>query len=92
MKFYYPVIISRKQDGTFHGTFPDLEMCDVDAGSLNDLLFAAQEAAYSWIDVEMHEDEPIMPPATDLEDLHPAEGEDVRMILVNYRLTEGWDE
>jgi hypothetical protein len=40
----------------------------------------------------MHEDEPIMPPATDLEDLHPAEGEDVRMILVNYRLTEGWDE
>lgn len=92
MKFYYPVILTKKEDGSYHGSFPDLAMCEVDGKDEFDVLAKAQEAAYTWIDVEMQEDDPKLPPTTDPKDIEKKPGTDVRMILVNYRLTEGWDE
>ena len=92
MKFYYPVILAEKEDGTWHGHFPDLAMCEVHAASLEDALDKAVEAAYAWIDLELLEEDPHLPPATDWADIPLKENEQVREILVNYRFSEGWEE
>lgn len=92
MQFIYPAIIKENADGTFHATFPDLAGCQATGDDINDLMVEAQEAAFSWIDLEMHEDEPELPPVSDEDDLHLSAGEFVRQILVHYRLSEGWDE
>ena len=52
----------------------------------------ANAAAYDWIDLEMQEDEPDIPPASVAEDLTLSEGEFVRNILIIYRILDGWDE
>ena len=92
MRFIYPAVFSQKPDGTWHAVFPDLTMCEADGHSLDDAIRNATAAAYDWIDLELHEDEPDMPPATDPRDIKTAEGEIVRRILVIYRMLEGWDE
>ncbi len=92
MKFIYPVIVKQREDGVFHARFPDLAMCEAEGSSMMDVLRNATAAAHDWIALEMEEDEPDLPPATDPEDIHPAEGESVRQILVIYRFQDGWDE
>ena len=92
MRFIYPVVISRKEDKTYHAVFPDLAMCEADGDSVDDVLRNANLAAYEWIDLEMHEDEPDIPPASVPEDIVLSEGEFVRSVLVIYRILEGWDE
>ncbi len=92
MRFIYPAIFSRKPDGMWHAEFPDLAMCEAEGHSLDDAIRNATSAAYDWIDLELHEDEPDMPPATDPRDIKTGEGEIVRRILVIYRILEGWDE
>lgn len=92
MKFYYPVVIEKKEEGSWHAFFPDLKMCEADGTDEFDVLQNAREAAYGWIDLEMQETDPQLPSPTDPKDVRKEPGQDVRMILVNYRLTEGWDE
>lgn len=94
MRFIYPAVIKQNEEGTFDATFPDLECCEAHGPSLMEVLREANAAAYDWIDLELHEDDPQMPPATDLEDLVPTlkDGEFARNILVIYRMNEGWDE
>lgn len=92
MRFIYPAVFSEKPDGTWHAVFPDLAMCEADGSSLDDCIRNANEAARDWIDLELHEDEPDLPPATSPEDIELKEGEIVRRILVIYRMLEGWDE
>ena len=52
----------------------------------------ANEAARTWITVELEEEDPIFPHVSDLEDIELAEDEIVRNISVNIRFYEGWDE
>ncbi|MBQ9321567.1 MAG: type II toxin-antitoxin system HicB family antitoxin [Eubacterium sp.] len=92
MKFYYPVIVKQENDGRYHAVFPDLTMCEAYGDTMDDCLGAATEAAYDWIELELQEDEPELPSVTDHEDMHLADGEEVRMILVNMRLRPGFDE
>lgn len=92
MKFYYPAVIRKLNDGTFHAVFPDLEQCEAFGETLDDVLDHAIEAAASWISAELEEEEPLLPSATDPVDLMTDPDLIVRNILVNYRFTEGWEE
>ena len=92
MRFVYPAVIKEREDGTFHAYFPDLSMCEAEGPTLMQVLREAKEAAYNWVDLELMEDDPRMPPSSDPEDIILKEGEFVRNILVIYRMHEGWDE
>ncbi|MEE0954670.1 MAG: type II toxin-antitoxin system HicB family antitoxin [Eubacterium sp.] len=95
MRFYYPAIVTKKTDGSYHADFPDLEMCEADGYNEDDCLDKAKDALYSWIDVELQEEgEPDLPPASDIEELEKGLGENqfVRTVMIIYRILEGWEE
>lgn len=92
MTFTYPVIMTRREDGSWEGEFPDLEMCRCHGASLAEALEDARAQAYNWIDLELQEETPVMPYVTDIEDIEKKPGQEVRNIMVHYRYTEGWDE
>ncbi len=92
MRFIYPAIITKYDDGHYEADFPDLKLCHAEGASEMEVLREAKAAAYDWIDLELKEDEPDLPPASDPEDLHPGSNAFVRNILVIYRMHEGWDE
>ncbi len=92
MTFIYPVILTKKEDGSWEGEFPDLEMCRCQGASLHDALEDARLQAYNWIELELQEENPQMPLVSDVEDLELLQGQEVRNIMVHYRFTEGWDE
>jgi predicted RNase H-like HicB family nuclease len=93
MKFIYPAIIGKKEDGSFEATFPDLDCCMAQGSSLEETVDAANAAMYDWIYLELSEDG-TLPPISDLQDLshHLKDGEVVRNICVNVVLTDGYDE
>lgn len=91
MKFVYPAIIEKTKTG-YHASFPDLMMCEADGETLGEVLDHAQDMMYSWIDVELQEDEPDLPGVTDEEDMDLKEGQFVRNIMITYRFHSGWDE
>ena len=72
--------------------FPDLECCEADGETLDDAIEKANEACRTWIEVELEEDEPVMPYVSDIEDIKVQDGDVVRNISVNIRFYEGWDE
>ena len=92
MTFIYPVILTRKEDGSWEGEFPDLEMCRCKGATLHEALEDARLQAYEWIDLELQEDDPVMPHVSEEGDLALKEGQEVRSVMVHYRYTEGWDE
>ncbi len=92
MTFIYPVVLTRKEDGTWKGEFPDLHMCECEGKTLFDALEDARLQAYNWIDLELNDEDPVMPRVTDLDDIPVEPGQEVRNIMVHYRYTEGWDE
>ncbi len=93
MKFFYPVIVTEEKNG-YHAEFPDLTMCEADGDTLEDVLENAREAAFNWIDLELQEDDPVLPPSSDKADLElqAADNQTVREILVTYRMMDGWEE
>ncbi|WP_296065968.1 type II toxin-antitoxin system HicB family antitoxin [[Ruminococcus] lactaris] len=92
MKFIYPAVFKKKTDGGYDAYFPDLEFCEASGDTLDDAIDNANEAARTWITVELEEDEPILPHVSDPEDILLAEDELIRNISVNIRFYEGWDE
>ena len=57
MKFTYPAVIHKTEEGTFHAAFPDLACCEAEGDTLDDAIDNANEAAYNWIYAEVMEDE-----------------------------------
>ena len=92
MKFTYPAIFKRTEDGRYRGYFPDLAMCEVEGADLEDAIRNAIEAEGDWIRLELEETDPQLPTISAHEDLVLDEGEFVRNIGVNIRFYEGWDE
>ncbi len=96
MRFVYPAVIKKLSDTHYHATFPDLALCEADGDSLDDCIRNCNLEAYDWIDLEMHEEDPDIPGATDLDELEAKYGNEpdtfVRNILTIYRMREGWDE
>ena len=91
MKFIYPAVFQKTEDGTFTGYFPDLECCYAKGETLDDAIEAANEAAYNWISLELEEDG-VLPAISVQSDMDLKEGDIVRNISVNIRFYEGWDE
>ena len=52
----------------------------------------ANAAALDWIQVELEEEDPKLPPVSDISDIPAEEGTVIRNISVNIRFYEGWDE
>ncbi|HJA12064.1 MAG TPA: type II toxin-antitoxin system HicB family antitoxin [Candidatus Mediterraneibacter merdipullorum] len=92
MKFIYPAVFRKTENGGYHAFFPDLECCEADGDTLDDAIENANEACRNWISVELEEDEPNMPYVSDIEDIEKKDGDIVRNISVNIRFYEGWDE
>ena len=94
MIFTYPAVFHKNPDNTYSGYFPDLEGCTASGSTVDEVLNDAIEAARTWIYVEFEMDEgfPMLPPVTYLEDIK-LEGDDfARNISVIVRLRDGWDE
>lgn len=92
MKFIYPAIFHKTEEGTYEGYFPDLECRSARGDTLDEAVGTANEAATDWITLELSEEEPDLPYITDVADLPLKEGDVVRQISVNIRFYEGWDE
>lgn len=92
MKFMYPAVFRKNEDGTYNGYFPDLECCTSTGDTLDEAIENANEAAYNWITVELDEEEPNLPSISDPSDLDLTPEDIVRIISVNIRFYEGWDE
>ncbi len=92
MRFIYPAVVHKREDGSYKATFPDLKMCEAEGSSVDECLRNANLSAYDWIALEMEEDDPELPPASDLRDIQVEEGDIVRNVLVIYRILEGWEE
>ena len=56
MKFVYPAVFRKHEDGTYHGYFPDLACCYAEGDTLEDAVDNANEAARTWIQVELEDD------------------------------------
>ncbi len=94
MRFIYPAIIRPMEDGSFYAYLPDLEGCTATGFSIDDCLEEANAAVLNWIETELEEEVPFLPPVSDPEDIIPLlkEGEFIRNVCVTYRIMEGWDE
>ena len=92
MKFIYPAIIRKEENGTFKATFPDLACCEATGDSLDDVIEKANEAAVGWLELELSEEMPMLPPVTDKDDLVLQEGELVRDICANVKFYDGCEE
>ncbi|MEI3244675.1 MAG: type II toxin-antitoxin system HicB family antitoxin [Lachnospiraceae bacterium] len=92
MKFIYPAIIKKTAEGTYRASFPDLACCEATGDSLDDVIEKANEAAVGWLELELSEDEPVLPPVTDKEDIVLEAGELVRDICANVKFYDGWEE
>ncbi|OUQ51483.1 type II toxin-antitoxin system HicB family antitoxin [Lachnoclostridium sp. An118] len=92
MNFIYPAVFRKGEDGKYHASFPDLECCEAVGDTLDDAIDNANDAARSWLSVELEEEEPELPRVSDMEDIPAEEGDIIRNISVNIRFYEGWDE
>ena len=92
MKFTYPAIIHKTEEGTYKASFPDLACCEAVGDSMDEVIERANEAAYGWIELELQEEDCDLPAVSHPEDLELQEGDVVRNICVNIKFYEGWDE
>ena len=78
MKFIYPALIRKTEEGKYQASFPDLECCYATGDTLEEAVDNANDGD--------------LPPVSDPHDIELQEGDEVRNIAVNIRFTEGWDE
>lgn len=94
MKFTYPAVITKKEDGTYHGYCPDLATCEADGETVQETADNLTEAAKDWIELELADEFCDLPPITDMDDLAGRIGPDdvLRNVCVTIRLFVGYDE
>ena len=92
MKFIYPAVFTPVPEGGYQASFPDLADCIAFGETLDDAIEKANEAVNDWINVELAEDDPQIPPVSDLGDIEVKPGQILRNIQVTIRFYEGWDE
>ena len=56
MKFIYPAVFRQTESGGYRAWFPDLECCEASGETLDDAIENANEAARTWLTVELEED------------------------------------
>ena len=57
MKFIYPAVFHKTEEGRYKGYFPDLECCYAEGDTLDEAVENANEAATDWISLELAEHE-----------------------------------
>ncbi|MDO4475593.1 MAG: type II toxin-antitoxin system HicB family antitoxin [Lachnospiraceae bacterium] len=92
MRFIYPAILKQDTDGSYVAHIPDLTGCTARGFDINDCLEEINLAARQWIELELEEEDVSLPPVSDPADFKLADGEFVRQISIQYRMTDGWDE
>ena len=92
MKFTYPAVFKKKEDGSYFVQFPDLSLCRAAGKTYEEALANAKDAERDWIELELQEEEINIPFVSQVEDLPVEEGDIVQLLSVNIRLMEGWDE
>lgn len=92
MRFIYPAVFHKTENGNYQAHFPDLDCCYAEGDTLEEAVDNANEAAYNWLYAELMEEDWDLPSISDESDLHLEEGDVVRNIAVTIRLTDGWDE
>ena len=92
MVFVYPAIFTEKEDGSYTGYFPDLDDLEVEGISLLRAIDEARDAMYDRIRFELTEDEPELPPISEIDEKTLAPNQKVVDISIHYRFTDGWDE
>ena len=83
MKFIYPAVFHKTEEGHYKGYFPDLECCYGEGETLDEAIESANEAARDWITLELSEDEPMIPYVSDIEYIEVKDGEIIRNISMN---------
>ena len=61
MKFIYPAVFHKTEEGRYKGYFPDLECCYAEGDTLDEAVENANEAATDWISLELSEEEVQLP-------------------------------
>jgi|LAHS01.1.fsa_nt_gb predicted RNase H-like HicB family nuclease len=92
MQFSYPAVFKKVKKDCYKGYFPDLDGIEVTGYSLDDAIRNAILAENDWILLELDEEEPQLPPHTEIADMELKKGEIARNIGVHIRFFEGWDE
>ena len=78
MKFVYPAVFHKNENGGYEGFFPDLACCEAKGDTLDEAVENANEAALDWINLELSEEEVNLPPVSEVSDLTLKEGDIVR--------------
>lgn len=91
MKFIYPAVIRKLENGYYRADFPDLCGCYAEGKTMDDAIDRAKEAEREWIELELSEELPL-PPRSDPEEILLSEGALLRNLSTNIRLFEGYDE
>lgn len=91
MKFIYPAIIRKEDNGKYKAFMPDLACCEATGETLDDAIENVNLAAFDWISLELEEGGEL-PGISEESDLDLQEGDVVRNISVNIRFFDGWDE
>lgn len=91
MKFTYPAVIRKMENGNYKAFVPDLAGCEVTAPDMEDIMENIYNAVYDWIYLELSENGDL-PPVSEESDMPVMEGDLVRNIGVNIRMTDGYDE
>lgn len=92
MRFIYPAVFHKTEDGKYKAHFPDLKCCYAEGDTLEEAVDNANEAASNWISAELMEEDWDLPSISDESDIALEEGDVVRNIAVTIRLRDGWDE
>ena len=92
MRFIYPAVFHKTENGKYKAQFPDLECCYAEGDTLEEAVDNANEAASNWISAELMEEDWDLPSISDESDIALEEGDVVRNIAVTIRLRDGWDE
>jgi len=92
MKFEYPAVLRRREDGRVEARFPDIEGLYAVGADEDHAAREAIEALRDYIRAEMDSEEPDLPPISDIDEIAAEEGASVRRIAAIVRFTDGWDE
>jgi len=92
MKFCYPAVFKKNQDGSYTVRFPDLECCNAEGKNYEEALANAKIAEREWLELECLEELNNPPFVSEIGDITAEEDETVQIIAVNIRFMEGWDE
>lgn len=79
-KYVYPAIFSAEKEGGYSITFPDVDGCFTQGESIEDGLEMAMDALCLTM-YGLEEDKKPIPPATNINDIKPAEDEFVTLVF-----------